>query len=292
MKKNIYNSLQGGRARFAILFSVLSLIAITACDKLIEDGVHKSDLKKDVELITDKGTIIIRLSDETPKHRNNFIKMVNQGYLDSLSFYRVVNHFLIQTGMDVSDDMPPLIDKEISDDLFHKRGSVNAARGDDDLNPEQASANFHFTIIQGRIYTDSLLDVSEKRINNWIAYNRVIHKPENKDIFTHLQDIYKKHDSRDSIRQVKEHLNELTGKELESMDKYRIPDDHREAYKTIGGAAHLDQNYTVFGQVVKGMSVVDKIASVETDRTANPLKDIYILSASMIKRVDYDNSGD
>ncbi len=167
--------------------------------------------------------------------------MVNQGYLDSLSFYRVVNHFLIQTGMDVPDDMPRLIDKEVTDDLFHKRGAVNAARGDDDMNPEQASANFHFTIIQGKVYNDSTLDVSEKRINDWIAYNRVIHMPENKDLFAHLQEMNRNRASRDSIRLVKDQLNELAAKELEVMEKYRIPDDHRECYKTIGGAPHLDQ---------------------------------------------------
>jgi peptidyl-prolyl cis-trans isomerase B (cyclophilin B) len=217
--------------------------------------------------------------------------MVNQGYLDSLSFYRVVNNFLIQTGMDLPDDMPQLIDKEISGDLFHKRGAVNAARGDDDLNPEQASANFHFTIIQGRIYTDSLLDISERRINNWIAYNHVIHKPENSDLFAHLQDMYNSGAGRDSIMEAKKQLNELAGAELGTMEKYRIPADHREVYKTIGGAAHLDYNYTVFGQVVKGMEVVDEIAAVETDRSANPLDDIYILGARMIKRIDYNSPG-
>lgn len=289
MIKELKKSLPGGLIRLAVLGSLLSLAVFTACDKLIEDGVYKSDLQKDVELITDKGTIIIRLSDKTPKHRNNFIRMVNQGYLDSLSFYRVVNNFLIQTGMDMSDDIPGLIDKEIDDDLFHRRGAVNAARGDDDLNPEQASANFHFTIIQGKIYSDSLLDVSENRINNWIAYNRVIHKPENADIFSQLQEMYKMGAGIDSIREVKEKLNILAVKELESISRYSIPDDHREVYRTLGGAAHLDQNYTVFGQVVKGIEVVDKIASVQTDSLENPLNEIYIISARMIKRVYYDN---
>ena len=278
--------LPGKMSGYIILVTFLTIISFNACNEMIEEGVNQSDLKKDVELVTDQGVIIIRLSDATPKHRNNFIKMVNGGYLDSLSFYRVVNQFLIQTGTDLPDSIPQLIDKEVNSDLFHKRGAVNAARGDDDMNPEQASANFHFTIIQGRVYNDSTLDVAERRINNWIAYNRVIHYPENMDLFTHLQSLYRSSAERDSIRVVKGQLTELAEKEMEAMQIYRIPDSHREAYKTIGGAAHLDQNYTVFGQVIQGMDVVDNIAAAETDGRSNPLTDIYILSARMIKRIE------
>ncbi len=220
---------------------VCFIFVFSACDKEIEKGVMKSDLSKDVELITDYGTIILRLSDETPKHRNNFIKLVNQKAYDGVSFHRVINNFLIQTG-DMGPDTSGLsymIDAEFRPNLLHKRGAVNAARMGDDENPGRSSDGTQFTIIQGNTYNDSTLAIAEKRINTWLAYNKVINKPE------HKSDLDK--------------LDSLTNIELMTMDHYSFPEAHREIYKTLGGAAHLDQNYTVFGEVVKGMNIVDSI---------------------------------
>lgn len=248
---------------------VCFIFVFSACDKEIEKGVMKSDLSKDVELITDYGTIILRLSDETPKHRNNFIKLVNQKAYDGVSFHRVINNFLIQTG-DMGPDTSGLsymIDAEFRSDLFHKRGAVNAARMGDDQNPERSSDGTQFTIIQGNTYNDSTLAIAEKRINTWLAYNKVINKPE------HKSDLDK--------------LDSLTNIELMTMDHYSFPEAHREIYKTLGGAAHLDQNYTVFGEVVKGMNIVDSIAGVETDSQDKPINDVRIISARMIKRKSY-----
>lgn len=248
---------------------VCFIFVFSACDKEIEKGVMKSDLSKDVELITDYGTIILRLSDETPKHRNNFIKLVNQKAYDGVSFHRVINNFLIQTG-DMGPDTSGLsymIDAEFRSDLFHKRGAVNAARMGDDQNPERSSDGTQFTIIQGNTYNDSTLAIAEKRINTWLAYNKVINKPE------HESDLDK--------------LDSLTNIELMTMDHYSFPEAHREIYKTLGGAAHLDQNYTVFGEVVKGMNIVDSIAGVETDSQDKPINDVRIISARMIKRKSY-----
>ncbi|MCK0178165.1 peptidylprolyl isomerase [Flavobacteriaceae bacterium S0862] len=273
------------------------LFILLGCDKQIEEGVMKSDLSKDVEMVTDLGTIVMRLSDDTPKHRNNFIKLVNQKFYDSLLFHRVIENFIIQTGDPESknansdkdlgaSDLPYRIPAEVTDNLFHKRGSLNAAREGDDNNPEQASSSTQFTIVQGRVYNDSTLKVAEGRINNWLAYNKVIKKVEHKSKLDELQNLFKNWDSTkiDAYNQIKKELDSLTEIEEASMTKYTYPDAHREAYKTIGGAAHLDRNYTVFGEVVQGMDVVDSIAAVSTNDRDKPIKDVRIISSRMIKR--------
>ena len=122
---------------------ILLAFCFQSCDSEIEEGVMKSDLSKDVEMVTNYGTIIMRLSDETPKHRNNFIKLINQKFYDSLLFHRVIENFIIQTGDPESkvqnsekelgaSDLPYRIPKEINNNLFHKRGALNAAREGDD----------------------------------------------------------------------------------------------------------------------------------------------------------------
>ncbi|MCB0463546.1 MAG: peptidylprolyl isomerase [Flavobacteriaceae bacterium] len=282
-----------------IVYFVLILFSIHSCDSEIEEGVMKSDLNKDVEMITNYGTIIMRLSDETPKHRNNFIKLVNQKFYDSLLFHRVIENFIIQTGDPESklqnsekelgaSDLPYRIPKEINNNLFHKRGALNAAREGDDSNPEQASSSTQFTIVQGRVYNDSTLEVALGRINNWLAYNKVIHKPENKTQFEALQNIVESRDSTktEDYNRIKKKLDSLTKLEEASITKYNYPEAHREHYKTIGGAAHLDQNYTVFGEVVKGMDIVDSIAAVEKNGS-KPINDVRIITARLIKRKEY-----
>jgi len=269
------------------------LISLVACNHQGEN-----DLNKDVELITSKGSIIIRLSDKTPKHRDNFIKLVKDQFYDSINFHRVINKFLIQAGdprtktanpddKNQPYDLPYLVPAEFDKTLFHKRGAVNAARNGDDMNPFQMSSSTQFTIIQGKIFNDSLLDVSEGRINKWRLYNKVLRDPKNQKIAEQLTLLYNNNVSYDSILKVRKVLEDIAEKAYDTFKKYKIPVAHRKFYKTIGGAAHLDQNYTVFGEVIKGMDIVDAIAQVETAEGDRPVVPVTILSARLIEREDY-----
>jgi cyclophilin family peptidyl-prolyl cis-trans isomerase len=185
---------------------------------------------KKVKVITPHGKMIILLYDETPLHRDNFIKLVKKRFYDSLLFHRVIKNFMIQGGDPTSKNAAPgdttlgngdvgyTIPAEFNMKLFHKRGVLAAAR---DNNPEKASSGCQFYIVQGKKFTDSSLDVVEtKRL------------------------------------------------------KHKIPDYQREIYKTTGGTPHLDQGYTVFGEVIKGQEVIDKIAAEATNKRDRPLKDM------------------
>src|SRR6188474_1073050 len=208
--------------------------------------VKKKDRKKDVILLTNMGDIAIRLSDSTPLHRDNFLKLVKEGYYDSILFHRVIKEFMIQSGDPNSKRAPagqPLgnggpgytIPAEFRTTLFHKKGAIAAARTGDNVNPQKASSGSQFYLVQGKVYTDAGLDSLE------------------------------------------------TGR----LNGRKIPVANRESYKTIGGVPHLDQGYTVYGEVVKGLDVVDQIAAVQTSRAQDrdrPLQDIRIIKATLIKR--------
>lgn len=228
---------------FFLFVSVL-LAQISIAQK--EVVVKKRDRKKDVLFQTSKGGILIRLSDSTPLHRDNFLKLVKQKYYDNVLFHRVINNFMIQAGDPVSKNAPagkPLGDggpgytvpAEFRTTLFHKKGVIAAARQGDNVNPSKASNGSQFYITQGQKFTDGALDTLE--------------------------------------------IFRLNGR--------KIPADQREAYKTIGGTPHLDQGYTVFGEVIKGLDVVDSIALVPTSKGADrdrPLTDIAIIKATLVKR--------
>ena len=206
--------------------------------------LKKKDLRKDVLLLTDSGSIILRLSDSTPLHRNNFLMLVKQGYYDSVLFHRVIQYFMIQSGDPNSKQAkkedhlgnggPSInIPAEFRVTLFHKRGALAAARMGDDVNPKKESSGSQFYIVQGKKFTAAGLDSVE-------TYR-------------------------------------LKGR--------KIPAAERQVYETIGGSPHLDQNYTVFGEVVSGMEVVDRIAATQTRPEDNrPLVDTKIIKASLVKR--------
>ena len=203
----------------------------------------KKDRNSDVLLQTTYGDIVLRLSDSTPLHRDNFLKLVKTGYYDSVLFHRVIQNFMIQSGDPNSKHATPgqplggggpgyRVPAEFRTSLFHKRGAIAAAR---DNNPEKASSGSQFYIVQGKIFTDAGLD------------------------------------SVETFR--------LNGR--------KIPSEQREVYKTIGGTPHLDQTYTVFGEVISGMEVVDKISAAQTSKGADrdrPIEDVRIIKANLIER--------
>jgi peptidyl-prolyl cis-trans isomerase B (cyclophilin B) len=192
------------------------------------------------------GEIVIRLSDSTPLHRDNFIKLVKLQYYDGILFHRVIRDFMIQAGDPNSRNAPAgqalgnggpgyTVPAEFRPTLFHKKGVIAAARMGDNVNPDKASSGSQFYLAQGKVFTDAELDQLER--------------------------------------------TRLGGR--------KIPVSQRNVYKTVGGIPHLDQGYTVYGEVVRGLDVVDRIASVATSKGADrdrPVEDVKILSARLVKR--------
>jgi cyclophilin family peptidyl-prolyl cis-trans isomerase len=222
-----------------LLVLLVSVLLITAYAPY---QVKKGDLNKDVEMVTTKGTLVIRLSDSTPLHRDNFIKLVNQHYYDGLLFHRVMNQFMVQAGDPKSKTAKPgealgqgspgyMVPAEMKPYLFHKKGALAAARTPDEINPTRESNGSQFYLVHGRVYSEEDLNQVEARLNG-----------------------------------------------------YKIPADHREVYKTLGGTPSLDQKYTVFGEVIKGIEVIDSIAAVATGERNRPVEDVKIIKATLIKR--------
>jgi len=271
---------------------VVFLAFVYSCKPETSKTKEAPALTQDVEMVTSKGTIVLRLYDETPLHRDNYLKLFGERFYDSILFHRVIENFMIQSGDPTSKhsaatdtlgngDLPYTIPAELVSSRYHKRGVLAAAR---DNNPERASSSTQFYIVHGRIYTDSTLTLAEDRINTWLADNRVVNKPENKALVHLLETLYQKGENTDSIQLISGQIQELSKEELAKGPRYTIPEMHRETYKTVGGAAHLDQNYTVFGEVISGMAVVDSIAIQSTDSLDRPLNDIRILSTRLIDR--------
>jgi peptidyl-prolyl cis-trans isomerase B (cyclophilin B) len=229
---------------FVIISVLLAAISVAQ-----DSTIKKKDRKRDVLIQTNYGDIVVRLSDSTPLHRDNFLKLVKVGFYDSILFHRVIKNFMIQAGDPNSrhaEAGKPLgsggpgytIPAEFKATLFHRKGVIAAARMGDNVNPTKASSGSQFYIVQGRIFTDPGLDSLE--------------------------------------------ISRLSGR--------KIPLEQRAFYKTIGGTPHLDQNYTVFGEVVNGIAVIDKIAAVQTSTGPDrdrPVENVRIIKATLIKRKKY-----
>ena len=218
--------------------------------KSIRDAIREDANRPQVTFYTDQGNIVVELFNETPLHRDNFLRQVKNKTFDGVLWHRVIKNFIIQTGDRLSknaklgqvlgegDEKPSdWIPAEFRAPLyFHQRGMLNAAREGDDTNPEQKSSSTQFTIVTGSVMDDAKLDRAQQRIDEW------------------------------------------------TKGTFKLTPEMRETYKTIGGAAHLDGSYTVFGRVVSGMDVVEKIERAATDQHDRPIHDFRISKAKITKK--------
>lgn len=264
----------------------LPLAVIIACSTPKKNNeVEEKPVR--VELQTTKGTIVLELSDKTPKHRDNFIKLVKENAYDSLLFHRVIEGFMVQAGDPDSKyaadadtlgdgDRDYKVPAEFDTTLFHKRGALGAAR---DGNAERASSAMQFYIVQRGPMADSLIDKGESRINGWLSENYVLNAPENEALKNELERAMEAKEW-ETYATLNDSLKSLA-KSLE-FEKYIIPESHREVYRNIGGTPHLDQNYTVFGEVISGMEVIDSIAAVRVNELDRPVENVRIISARIM----------
>ena len=184
-----------------------------------------------VVIETNHGTIKAMLYDDTPLHRDNFIKLVNEGWYNGSPFHRVIKNFMIQGGQNADGRQDPgyTVPAEFKANHFHKKGALCAARQGDQVNPKKASSGSQFYIVQGQVYDDKTLDLYENRLGKVIGPKQ------------------------------------------------------RQAYKSIGGTPHLDGDYTVFGEVIEGLDVVDKIAGVKTGYMDKPVEPVIIKTITIEK---------
>ncbi len=274
---------------FAFCLLAVTLVLLGSYTPLPSNA---SDEKK-VMITTDMGIIKIKLYNETPLHRDNFLKLVKQHYFDSLLFHRIIQNFMIQGGDPDSKNAKPdvelgnggpayTIPAEINPKLFHKKGVLAAARDSDLDNPMQASSGSQFYIVQGKIHTDSTLDFMSKRITKMMLMNVLMNKPENSYLLRKYKE-FTKAEKVDSIKSLQAGLKTMAEVELPNVAQHTFSPDQILAYKTIGGTPHLDRSYTVFGEVYEGLDVLDKIAAVECGENDRPKKDVRILRISIIK---------
>lgn len=266
--------------------TILSIICIlTICGFIACGNKHKQSMEGTVLLLeTSMGDIRIRLYDDTPKHRDNIVKLAKEGFYDGTLFHRVIKDFMIQAGdpksKNASDtatlgsgDTGYTIPAEfVYPKYFHRRGVVAAARMGDDVNPKQESSGCQFYIVTGKKFTEEELAALESQLNQQqlqAAFNRMARQ--------HMKDIFKMRKANDTLglKKLEDTLFEQTKQEVLSH-MFRFNDEQKKAYTTMGGAPHLDGQYTVFGEVIEGMDVVDAIQNVKTGRADRPVQNVTI----------------
>ena len=275
-----------------ILLICLAFIALTACNagSKRQTNHHMENEKRTlVKLETTMGNITVALYNETPKHRDNFIKLVKEGVYDSTLFHRVIKQFMIQAGdpdsknasdtaMLGSGDVGYTIPAEFNPKFFHKKGVLAAARQGDDVNPEKASSGCQFYIVTGRKFTEPQLLGMENKINEQreeALFDSLARQ--------HMKEIYKMRKAGDNagLLELQDTLEAQARELADKEEKFRFTPEQIKAYSTIGGAPHLDGSYTVFGEVTEGMEVVDNIEIAKTNRSDRPIENIRILKASI-----------
>jgi cyclophilin family peptidyl-prolyl cis-trans isomerase len=232
---------------------------------------------------TTMGDITVKLYNETPQHRDNFLKLAEEGFYDSLLFHRVIDEFMVQGGDPESKGAEAgamlgnggpgyTIPAEIKfPELYHKKGVLAAARQGDNVNPEKRSSGSQFYIVQGKVFNDAELNQVEDRVNNMrkqqLFYSLL---PQYQDTLNALRTA----GDQDALMNLQNTIMAEVEKKAAENEPYVIPEELKAVYRTMGGTPHLDSNYTVFGEVVEGLNVVDSIAAVQKGMHDRPVNDI------------------
>lgn len=246
-----------------------------------------------VKIKTSAGDMTIILYNETPGHQKNFIKLVKEKFYDNILFHRVIKGFMIQAGDPDSKTAEKgqqlgsggpgyTIPAEFNSKFIHKKGALSAARTGDQFNPEKRSSGSQFYIVQGEICTDAMLLQSEQN-KEMQAFTPLIRKYLNENQ-TEMAKIQEFQNNRDQAG-MDAFINEIVAKlkiNYPEIQPAKLTDKQKEIYKTIGGTPHLDGGYTVFGEVIEGLDIIDKIAAAETGQADRPVEDIKIISMELL----------
>lgn len=268
------------------IFLTLSLLIALSINSCAQD---KSTL---VLLETEFGNITLKLYDETPNHRDNFIKLVEEGFYNGTLFHRVIDGFMIQGGDPDSKNALAgtqlgaggpgyTIDAEINyPEFFHKKGALAAARQGDQINPEKKSSGSQFYIVQGETVQKEDIQRIEAMKNQQEQQNVFM-----KYVTPFRQQLeqFQMAGDREGFEKLINQLREDAEKEISQLPPYKLSEAEIEAYTTVGGTPQLDGAYTVFGEVIDGFDIIDKIATVEKNHADRPLKDIAI-KMSILKK--------
>lgn len=244
-----------------------------------------------IEVATTAGNFTILLYGDTPKHRDNFLKLVKEGYYNGTLFHRVIKDFMIQAGDPDSRNAAPgqhlgaggpdyKIDAEIVyPKHFHKRGALAAARQGDQVNPLKQSSGSQFYVVTGRKVSEGEMTQLENNLKN-----KQLQRIFNNLALAHRDSIIAMQRNGDSagLKALQDTLIKQTEAEAAKQGTPAVTDEMRQAYTTVGGAPHLDGDYTVFGEVVSGMDVIEKIEKAETDRADRPKEDVRIISMKVL----------
>jgi peptidyl-prolyl cis-trans isomerase B (cyclophilin B) len=258
--------------RQLITSTVLAFTILTGCAQT--DHV--------VTIKTSYGDMVAILYDETPKHKENFIKLAKEHYFDSLLFHRVIEDFMIQGGDPQSKKAQPgdrlgnggpgyTIEAEINPKLFHEKGALSAARLSDQVNPTKASSGSQFYIVQGKVMKEHELKLDPQKFN--AALGQFFQNPANKPHLDSVMAYQQKGDFK-GMENYLLNLKPTVEAELKTSVEKEVSPEIVKAYSTKGGTPSLDNQYTVFGKVIKGLEVIDKIVAVKKDGMDRPVEDV------------------
>ena len=268
-----------------VLFSTLLLTTL-----VLGSFIKKSD-EVEVIMTTSKGEIILKLYNQTPIHRDNFVRLINNQFYNGISFHRVIKNFMAQAGDPNSRDPEytgslgnnsegETLPAEIYPSLFHKKGALAAARMGDQVNPEKRSSGSQFYIVQGKKYNRNQLTQMEARINQQLEGNRVgiFLKDSSNRAYMNRVKVCQQNGWMDSLNVV---ISEIKNMVLKDVDKFTFSEEQLKAYETVGGTPFLDNGYTVFGEVVSGIDIIDSICFSPTLPGDKPQEPIIILSVKI-----------